>query len=811
VRVRAGTTLLGGLATLLAALSLHAALRAGWLPMTILTIAVAMAAGALVRRLPGPAPLLPLLTPLALVLLVTAACAPRHAWLGCIPTGATVTDLRALISAGGDDIAGYSPPAPYTDGLRLLLIAGVYVVAAAVDLLAVTGRRPVLAGIPLLALVVVPSAVRHGGVGVPAVLLAVAGWLLLLLADGRDRSRRWGRSLGPTGGQEVAVLGASAGRLGVLAVGAALLLPALVPQVSHDLLSGGGDPTGCCGSGNGKITVFAPLVTVSAQLQQSATAELLTVRTDHPDYLRLTSLDAFDGNEFTIQTESAQRPSPVQDGVPAPVPAAASVSVHATVSIGDRLAEHYLPLPYDPVAVRPSEGRWVLLGRLRTVISQSTRDDTRNLTVQVTSAVPAPSVAQLRASASSIASDPARLGIDLSLPTALSFLTAQAGAVTGGATSDYDRALALETYLSRTGGFSYDTTVTPAKGAAGVQEFLTAKRGFCQQFASTYVLMARSLGLVSRVAVGFTPGTRMADGAWHVTNKDAHAWAEVWFAGVGWVRFDPTPRPDTAGFDPTYSPRTGLPSTGGAVSAVPVPTPSTTARGASGKIDDPTTPASRAPAAPRAAAHHGHGWLVTLLAVLAVGLLLLVPALLRLLLRRRRLATTGDPSRVAQALWSELLDTAADVHLAVVGGSPRATGRSLALGLGSAGPSAGGRATAVRRGALAGTPGELIEAAPELDARAALDRLTRARERALFAADPGPVDADGLGRDAVLVRSSLLAATRGRRRVMALAAPPSVLAHLGGTAVARVGAVGAARRRAGARVIGAVLHRRHRG
>ena len=53
--------------------------------------------------------------------------------------------------------------------------------------------------------------------------------------------------------------------------------------------------------------------------------------------------------------------------------------------------------------------------------------------------------------------------------------------------------------------------------------------------------MARSLGLPTRVVVGFTPGQLRADGLYHVAGLDAHAWDEVWFDGYGWILFDPTP------------------------------------------------------------------------------------------------------------------------------------------------------------------------------------------------------------------------------------------------------------------------------
>ena len=61
------------------------------------------------------------------------------------------------------------------------------------------------------------------------------------------------------------------------------------------------------------------------------------------------------------------------------------------------------------------------------------------------------------------------------------------------------------------------------------------------QFASTMAVMARTLGIPARVAVGFAPGEKLAKGGYLVGAHDAHAWPELYFQGVGWVRFEPTP------------------------------------------------------------------------------------------------------------------------------------------------------------------------------------------------------------------------------------------------------------------------------
>ena len=114
--------------------------------------------------------------------------------------------------------------------------------------------------------------------------------------------------------------------------------------------------------------------------------------------------------------------------------------------------------------------------------------------------------------------------------------------VTAGATNAYDKASLLRDFF-RNGTFTYDPDVDLDDQVDATLQFLRERRGFCVQFASTYALMARSLGIPTRVAVGFTPGKlNPVTGRYSVTNFQAHAWPEVWLEGVGLdqpVRADP--------------------------------------------------------------------------------------------------------------------------------------------------------------------------------------------------------------------------------------------------------------------------------
>jgi transglutaminase-like putative cysteine protease len=100
-----------------------------------------------------------------------------------------------------------------------------------------------------------------------------------------------------------------------------------------------------------------------------------------------------------------------------------------------------------------------------------------------------------------------------------------------------DRAL----HLLATGGYSY--TLEPGLfGKDSSDEFwFDRKSGFCEHIAAAFVILMRSLDIPARVVTGYQGGERNGlDGFWTVRQSDAHAWAEVWLPGRGWVRVDPT-------------------------------------------------------------------------------------------------------------------------------------------------------------------------------------------------------------------------------------------------------------------------------
>jgi len=112
---------------------------------------------------------------------------------------------------------------------------------------------------------------------------------------------------------------------------------------------------------------------------------------------------------------------------------------------------------------------------------------------------------------------------------------------TVGVTNMYDKVVALESYLRS--HYTYDTAITaPPSGSEATYWFLfQSKRGFCNYFASAMALLARELGIPARVAAGYTHGKyNPSTGLWEISGTDAHAWTQIYFAGYGWVSFEPS-------------------------------------------------------------------------------------------------------------------------------------------------------------------------------------------------------------------------------------------------------------------------------
>jgi transglutaminase-like putative cysteine protease len=131
-------------------------------------------------------------------------------------------------------------------------------------------------------------------------------------------------------------------------------------------------------------------------------------------------------------------------------------------------------------------------------------------------------------------------------------VTALAQRVTSEAKTPYDKAVAIESYLKATYGYTLDLRDDP--GPDPLAHFLFVRRaGHCEYFASAMTVMLRAVGVPARYVNGFLPGSYNDLGADYVVRaSDAHSWVEVYFLKYGWITFDPTP-PANSSREPWYS------------------------------------------------------------------------------------------------------------------------------------------------------------------------------------------------------------------------------------------------------------------
>jgi transglutaminase-like putative cysteine protease len=229
-------------------------------------------------------------------------------------------------------------------------------------------------------------------------------------------------------------------------------------------------------------------------------------------------------------------------------------------------------------------------------------------------------------------------------------LRALAQVAAGQGVGPFQRAALLERYLAT--NFQFDPTVPPGHTLAHVEHFVAdTRRGTAEQFATTFVLAARILGLPSRVVVGFVPTAAGGPdpATVTVTGRQALAWAEVRFDGAGWLPFFPTPAAaDSRGAT--------LAGTQGESAAQAAAVDAAVRGGLAAPVTAPTRPVA-APARPGRAAALGPLVAPAAAAVTALAAAYLALAFGRPAARRRRLlAARGQPRARVVLAWAHALD-----------------------------------------------------------------------------------------------------------------------------------------------------------
>jgi transglutaminase-like putative cysteine protease len=757
---RARLALCAAVATLMASCALLPLVSpATWIFQAALLVAVQTAVGALTRRVPLARPLVLACQALVSLMLLTLLFARERALAGFVPGPDAFRHFGELLQTGGQDVGRYAIPAPLTDGIRLMLIGGVAVIGLAVDALAVTFRSAAPAGLPLLALYSVAAGLADGGAAWLWFVLAAAGYLMLLLAEGRDRLSQWGRVFGgpprtPGGAPGGGAVGPlrTGRRIGVVALGVALIVPLALPGLDGGLLDAAGTGVGV-GTGGGTISAVNPLVSLRDSLNVTVDRQVLSYRTDTEDtqdmYLRIVALDDFDG---TTWKPSQRHITDVPDTFPTPDGLGKDVrrsGIRTRIAAADWYAQDWLPMPY-PASGADVGGKWRYEPVGRTLVGDHGQT-TRGLRYTVESLLVQPTAEQLAAAPE----PPTALEREFTkVPGSLPAVVAEtAREVTAGSDNHYEQAVKLQDYFAVDGGFTYDTQVQTGSGSAAIARFLKDKRGFCVHFSFAMAAMARTLGIPARVAVGFTPGSPQADGSMSVGLRDAHAWPELYFEGVGWTRFEPTPsRGTTPEYTQTQTP-TGdnpeVPRPSASASAAPSAEPSAS--------ESCSAAQKRLEACPSESALAGTGshddgppW-YQMLGLTALGLLVLTLPFLPMLWRtRQRAVRLGAHGRTEQeaavhalAVWQEVVDSAWDHGIAP---DDSLTPRKAADRI-------------VRLGRLDG------------EAAAAVHRLASAVEEVLYAPRPRPVA--GAARDARRITEALRASVGGGTRLRARLAPRS--------------------------------------
>ncbi|WP_369797683.1 transglutaminaseTgpA domain-containing protein [Nocardiopsis sp. CNT312] len=741
----------------------------GWWAAAAAMMTAAAAASALYRLSGRSSLAVPFLQLLAAGAVATPLFAAHTGWLGLVPTGETVSALYLLLDQGIDDIDFSPPPVTASTGVMFITALAFTALTVAADFLAVTARCPGLVGGPVLAILAIPLTVDDTGVGAGAAVSAATGFLLLLAADMWLRGRQWGTRVPDGSGPSVRLLNALRRAAVVtvsiaVAAAASLVVPLSIPFLGSGFLYLMAEGVSQGPRGPEVITTTNPMSSLERNVLSLSDDPVLTYSTDaeKPEYLRTHVLDEFDGVNWTMSPVDAEEERRVRGALPLPTDWRSGTggdTVSTRISLDpDTPPMDFLPVPYWPRALE-APGEWYTAPETLAVFT--TESGSTGLNYTVVSATDEPSAAELAATG------PARSAPQhyLSLPEALDPRVADlAEDVTEGADSPHAQAIALQEFFT---GDSFTYTLEPSPVPGGrdlLTHFLLEDRtGYCQHFAGAMAALARHLGIPARLATGFTPGERSEEGHWTVTRADAHAWPELYFEGMGWIRFEPTPSsPDAQGTAtvPDYTSDDPPERDPAEETERPEASETGTDRESAPSADESGGAAGDgATASPSAAFGQDTdrgvpSWLPAVGAALAAVLLLsCLPALVRALLRGSRAAalSSGPPTAATHAAWRELCATSTDL------GIPWD-------------PAESPRATAARLTATTDPP------AP---ARDALLRLALAEEAARYAPAPAPVH--GVGADLRTACAALAAVSSRWDRARALLLPRSLAPWRRGT------------------------------
>ena len=466
-----------------------------------------------------------------LTLLVVNRYAPGTARFGLLPTGETVTELRALVDALVVNFQEMKSPVPAEPSFVAAAMVGAWIMAFLTDWGAMRLRlafEPVFPSALLFIFTSIPpvSAGQNRITSTFIYAAAIGVWAVAQRVHKLMLEDLWLPNHERRGPFAVGRLGAT---LAAIAVVGGTIIGANLPWADAEPVysfSPQQDPT---------RVVISPFVNIRSRLVDQADVELFTVTANEPSYWRIAGLDTYEDDIWKV----AGNFSPEDGDLPGQDLGGNRTDLEQIVSI-KALAAIWLPAAFAPASIGEAntEVTWNSETSSLTVANDIPNSD--GVTYTVVSKVPAFSADDLRSASSEIPGDIAERYLDVPnniSPTMLSL----ARELTADSTNRYDAMRALQDHFR---GYDYEVQLGP-RGEDPIETFLAEQQGFCQQFAGTFALMARSLGVPSRVATGFTWGEQGVDEegrtVYTVTGRHTHAWPEVYFQGLGWVPFEPTP------------------------------------------------------------------------------------------------------------------------------------------------------------------------------------------------------------------------------------------------------------------------------
>ena len=714
-----------------------------WARPSLLLVLVVLVTGLLARGLSAPRPVV--VGAQLLVLLEASALLHLrgHLVAGLLPGPDAVRALGIHLDGAYTVVTSYAAPAPSERGIVVAVSLLVGLTALAVDALGVTYRSPAVAGIPLLTAFLAGATNTSAGLAAWYVAPPALCWLALVAGQGMSSLREWGGSPHRDGRADPADSFATLARgVGVLALGAAVVVPALVPHLPPTFVADGLARGDGRGNSTGPVLLSTSL-DVARDLADRSDAEVLRYRTSagDPVPLRVGLLEAYRGGRWSSRDGVTYVPPDGSLPGSSASPDVEQVSERVEV-LTNNVALPQVALPSRAVGSPFPAGSWHLTLSGVAELTSSVG----SYTAEYVDIAPTPE--QFGSFAELEGAGVGDLGVDpqarAEVRTLLDDITDEADAVT-----PFEVAVAVQDRLRSTEySYSEDLAEDTARGEVAEEplvRFLRTKTGYCVQFATAMVMLAREAGIPARMAVGYLPGA--VDGQERVVlASDAHAWPELWFPRLGWVYFEPTPGART-GVAPAYTRESTAPED----NAVPAPAPS-----ASSSAPTPDRPLEDVPAGEttdtggltdtgvRATLARQWPTVVVVLALLVVLAVLPLGAWLARRGARRR--ARSDADRV-EAEWQSLLLRLGDVgYVPADGATPRQASREL-----------------VRAAYLDG------------DEEAAFGRVVDTLERARYA-PPGDALPD-IGQDARLVRRAALGRRRRSDRLRAALLPEEGRRH----------------------------------